>query len=252
MGQVLALPSAICSLPGSIPAGIYRSVLPECQALPWLDPCTQPRQTHTSTGGQVCALTLPDGLCVGSLACMSCQGLAFVHAPSLGRGQWGGWNSVLSGPAEPRRERVHGWPLTNKHEAHAGCQPVPVLSLGRMTQGSRQPRRAPVSLQPGLGPSALPTSTLRPRPSQDQIWPLSFCLAAPFQGIKASVSGNTDSSGDPRGQLWEVGQGSRHFSPAAATFLHHLPGARAPQHSEVPGATEEASVLLGRGGNRVE
>lgn len=131
--RVWALSYAVCSRPGAVPAGIYRLVLPECQALPWFDPCTQPRQTLTSTGGQVCALTLPDGLCVGSLACVSCQGLAFVlvgrHAPTLGKGQWGGRNCVLSGPAEPRGERVHGWPLTNKHEAHAGRQPVPVLSL---------------------------------------------------------------------------------------------------------------------------
>ena len=40
---------------------------------------------------------------------------------------------------------------------------------------------------PLLHSSLPPTCGLHP--SRDQIWPLSFCLAAPFQGIKASVSG---------------------------------------------------------------
>lgn len=123
-------------------------------------------------------------------------------------------------------ERVCGKRRKNKHEAHAGHRLAPVFSPERTARRSRPPRLAPVSLHPMPGPSALPAPTLRPHPSRDQIWPLSFCLAAPFQGIKASVSGNTDSSGDPRGQLWEFGQGSRLFSPPPATFLHHLPGAR--------------------------
>ena len=60
-----------------------------------------------------------------------------------------------------------------------------------------------------------------------------------LSGIKASVSGNTDSPGDPRGQ------GSRLFSESIATLLCHLPRAWAPHRGEIAGATGEASAFSG-------
>lgn len=76
-------------------ASVYGSVLPKCQALPWLDPCTQPPQTLTSTQAQVGALPLPWAV-HGLLAlhcCMPCKGLTFVLAGApcthVGRGTVG-------------------------------------------------------------------------------------------------------------------------------------------------------------------
>lgn len=71
-----------------------------------------------------------------------------------------------------------------------------------MTQGHPSPIPAHVYL-PFAWP--LPCSSLPPvggtHPSLGQLWPLSFCLAAPFQGIK---SGNTNCLGEFEMQLWEV------------------------------------------------
>lgn len=57
---------------------------------------------------------------------------------------------------------------------------------------------ARIHLSPYLAPlqvSLPPTYGLYP--SRDQLWALSFCLAAPFQGIKPSVSGSSDVQGSP-------------------------------------------------------
>ena len=62
------------------------------------------------------------------------------------------------------------------------------------------------------------------------------------------MPGNTESSGEPKGQLWESRRGSpnkRCLSPPTATSPHPLPLAWVPHDSYVPGAVEEASASLG-------
>lgn len=62
------------------------------------------------------------------------------------------------------------------------------------------------------------------------------------------MSGSTDSSGEPEGQLGEVRWGSpnkRLFSPPIVSSLHRLPLAWVPHHGYIPGAVEEAFAFLG-------
>lgn len=78
--------------------------------------------------------------------------------------------------------------LASHLPSYSGLQATPPRSLLLFTSALCWPLCIPPFPQP-----------VASTPARDQIWPLSFCLAAPFQGTKASVSGNTDSSGEPEG-----------------------------------------------------
>lgn len=105
---------------------------------------------------------------------------------------------------------MDGKRLKNKNDdpsaGYPGGQLAPHPSLfwqeGNKNTNSRPPSPSSVLVTSTLclAPSALPP-TCGLHPSPDQILPLSFCLAAPFQGLEASVSGNTEGSGEPKGQL---------------------------------------------------
>ena len=136
---------------------------------------------------------------------------------------------------------------TGTGRAPAGTAPLPgedrKRTLGRpvLLFASALPRAPAHSLPP------CPTAS--PQPGSDMAFV--FMPRRSLSGIKASVSGNTDSPGDPRGQ------GSRLFSESIATLLCHLPRAWAPHRGEIAGANRGGFCLLGsppsgRRGNRAE
>lgn len=83
--------------------------------------------------------------------------------------------------------QLQGILVTNWHLIY------PLIAGGRGILSPGQHSPTPCSCLPPPFAWPLLHSSLPPtcglHPSRDQIWPLSFCLAAPFQGIKASVSG---------------------------------------------------------------
>ena len=146
-------------VPGPAPAGPVHTASPQSHLHP--------------SSARVPLLT--DGLCAGLLPYrVSCEGLTFdVRA--------GGWWGDRELRADPRGESAWKAPL-KQTRAQAGHQLAPLLSRGRTASGLRA---APSSCLPPPCPGPLRTPfppAPRPRPSQDQIWPLSSCLAAPFQG----------------------------------------------------------------------